>query len=200
MSLPLAKMSLQAFLDWENQQPGRHEFYRGEVFAMVGARRVHGIVALNVAAALKTRLQGRPCQAFIESMKVRVADDAVFYPDVFVTCDARDLRTEMVFEHPVLIVEVLSASTQAFDRGAKFAAYRGLTSLREYVLIDPETRGVEVFRRNERGLFELHDQSGAAALMLASVDAGIPMDEVFEGVQAEGTVGAPGSDEPARQP
>ncbi len=200
MSLPLAKMSLQAFLDWENQQPERHEFYRGEVFAMVGARRVHGIVALNVAAALKTRLQGKPCQAFIESMKVRVADDAVFYPDVFVTCDARDLRTEMVFEHPVLIVEVLSASTQAFDRGAKFAAYRGLGSLREYVLIDPETRGVEVFRRNERGLFELHDQSGAAALMLASVDAGIPMDAVFEGVQAEGTVGAPGSDEPARPP
>ncbi|MBU6404516.1 MAG: Uma2 family endonuclease [Proteobacteria bacterium] len=185
MSLPLEKMSLQAFLDWENQQPGRHEFYRGEVFAMVGARRVHGIVVGNVFAALKSRLRGRPCQAFVESMKVRVADDAVFYPDVFVTCDARDLRTEMVFEHPVLIVEVLSASTQAFDRGAKFAAYRGLDSLREYVLIDPDTRGVEVFRRNERGLFELHDQGGAAVLTLASVDAGIPMDEVFEGMQGE---------------
>ncbi|WP_297927979.1 Uma2 family endonuclease [Metallibacterium sp.] len=184
MPLPQAKMSLQAFLDWENQQPGRNEFYRGEVFAMVGARRVHGIVALNVATALKMRLQGKPCRAFIESMKVRVADDAVFYPDVFVTCDARDLRTEMVFEHPVLIVEVLSASTQAFDRGAKFAAYRGLTSLREYVLIDPDTRGVEVFRRNERGLFELHDQSGTAVLALASVDARIPMAEVFEGVEA----------------
>jgi len=154
------------------------------VFAMVGARRVHGIVALNVATALKTRLQGKPCRAFIESMKVRVADDAVFYPDVFVTCDARDLRTEMVFEHPVLIVEVLSAGTQAFDRGAKFAAYRGLGSLREYVLIDPDTRSVEVFRRNARDLFELHDQSGAAALALASVDAGIPMGEVFEGVAA----------------
>ncbi|MHB1897826.1 MAG: Uma2 family endonuclease [Metallibacterium sp.] len=197
MPLPQAKMSLQAFLDWENQQPGRNEFYRGEVFAMVGARRVHGIVALNVATALKMRLQGKPCRAFIESMKVRVADDAVFYPDVFVTCDARDLRTEMVFEHPVLIVEVLSASTQAFDRGAKFAAYRGLISLREYVLIDPDTRNVEVFRRNERGLFELHDQSGAAALALACVDASIPMGEVFEGVEGETS---DGTDAAARQP
>lgn len=200
MSLPLAKMSLQAFLDWENQQPERHEFYRGEVFAMVGARRVHGVVVGNLCAALKARLQGRIGQVFAHSMQVRVADDAVFYPDVFVTCDARDLRTEMVFEHPMLIVEVLSASTQAFDRGAKFAAYRGLTSLREYVLIDPDTRSVEVFRRNERGLFELHDQSGAAALALASLDASIPMGEVFEGVRAEDTVDAPGSDEPARQP
>ena len=194
MPLPQAKMSLQAFLDWENQQPGRNEFCRGEVFAMVGARRVHGVIVGNVFAALKSRLKGRPCQAFVESMKVRVADDAVFYPDMFVTCDARDLRTEMVFEHPVLIVEVLSASTQAFDRGAKFAAYRGLTSLREYVLIDPDTRGVEVFRRNARGLFELHDQSGTAVLALASVDAHVPMAEVFEGVEAAPAADADAAD------
>ena len=87
-------MGLEAFLDWENRQSARHEFYRGEVFAMVGARRVHGIVAGNVFAALKSRLKGTPCMAFIENMKLRVADDAPFYPDVFVTCDARDLRTE----------------------------------------------------------------------------------------------------------
>ena len=147
-------MGLEAFLDWENRQSARHEFYRGEVFAMVGARRVHGIVALNVATALKSRLKGKPCMVFIENMKLRVADDALFYPDVFVTCDARDLRTEMVFEHPTLVVEVLSESTQAFDRGAKFAAYRSLASLREYLLIDPDLRTVELFRRNAAGLFE----------------------------------------------
>ena len=71
MSMPPEKMSLQAFLGWENQQPGRHEFYRGEVFAMVGARRVHGIVVGNVFAALKSRLRGRPCQAFVESMEIK---------------------------------------------------------------------------------------------------------------------------------
>ena len=175
-------MGLEAFLDWENRQSARHEFCRGEVFAMVGARRVHGIVALNVATALKSRLKGKPCMVFIENMKLRVADDALFYPDVFVTCDARDLRTEMVFEHPTLIVEVLSESTQAFDRGAKFAAYRSLASLREYLLIDPDLRTVELFRRNAAGLFELHDHTGLDTLELASLRLALPQAELFEGL------------------
>ncbi|WP_287864848.1 Uma2 family endonuclease [Achromobacter sp.] len=182
MSVPHTRMGLEAFLDWENRQPARHEFYRGEVFAMVGARRVHGIVALNVATALKSRLKGKPCMVFIENMKLRVADDALFYPDVFVTCDARDLRTEMVFEHPTLIVEVLSESTQAFDRGAKFAAYRSLASLREYLLIDPDLRTVELFRRNAAGLFELHDHTGLDTLELASLRLALPQAELFEGL------------------
>ncbi|MBN8217932.1 MAG: Uma2 family endonuclease, partial [Spirochaetes bacterium] len=96
---------------WENDQPGRHEFYRGEVFAMVGARRVHGLVGGNLFAALKSHLKGSPCRAFVEGMKVQVADDAIFYPDVFVTCDAADLKTDMVFRQPRLVVEVLSDST-----------------------------------------------------------------------------------------
>ena len=182
MSGPHTRMGLEAFLDWENRQPARHEFYRGEVFAMVGARRVHGIVAGNVFAALKSRLKGARCMAFIENMKLRVADDALFYPDVFVTCDARDLRTEMVFEHPTLIVEVLSESTQAFDRGAKFAAYRSVASLREYLLIDPDLRTVELFRRNAAGLFELHDHTGLDTLELASLRLALPQAELFEGL------------------
>ena len=182
MSGPHTRMGLEAFLDWENRQSARHEFYRGEVFAMVGARRVHGIVALNVATALKSRLKGNPCMVFIENMKLRVADDALFYPDVFVTCDERDLRTEMVFGHPTLIVEVLSESTQAFDRGAKFAAYRSLASLREYLLIDPDLRTVELFRRNAAGLFELHDHTGLDTLELASLRLALPQAELFEGL------------------
>ncbi|MHB1668879.1 MAG: Uma2 family endonuclease [Thiomonas sp.] len=184
MALPQSRLTLDAYLAWEDAQPERHEFYRGEVFAMVGARRVHGLVTLNVAAALKSHFKGGPCVAFVESMKLQVADDAVFYPDVFVTCHPEDLRTDMVFRHPVLIVEVLSDSTQAYDRGLKFAAYRRLADLREYVLIDPDNRSVEVYRRNAQGLFELHDQTGAATLELASVQASLPMAEVFEGLAA----------------
>ena len=82
------------------------------------------------------------------------------------------------------MAEVLSDSTQAFDRGLKFAAYRQLASLREYLLVDPDTRRVEVFRRNERELFELHDQTGADALQLASVGLSLPMEELFEGLSA----------------
>jgi len=119
-------------------------------------------------------------------MKVQPADDAIFYPDVFVTCDEADLATDMIFRRPLLVVEVLSESTQAYDRGLKFAAYRQIDALREYVLIDPDNRRVEVFRRNERGNFELIDQTGAPQLELESVQMRLPMGEVFDGVESGG--------------
>ena len=186
MAVPAVKMSLDDFLAWENAQEMRHEFWRGEVFAMVGARRVHGLVVGNVFASLKEQLKGTPCRAFFEGMKVQAADDVLFYPDVFVTCDPQDLKTDMVFKRPLVVIEVLSDSTQAYDRGQKFAAYRRIDSLREYVLVDPDTRRVEVFRRNERQNFELLDQTGTAELVLDSVGLRLAMDEVFDGVTAEG--------------
>ncbi len=184
MALPAHQPTLADYLVWEEVQPERHEFYRGEFFAMVGGRRVNGLVTGNLFAALRQHLKGSPCRAFFESMKVQVADDAVFYPDLFVTCDPVDLQTEAIFRRPSLIVEVLSDSTQSYDRGLKFAAYRRLSSLREYVLVDPMSRQVEVFRRNERALFELHDQTGSAELYLASVELHLPMDELFDGLDA----------------
>jgi Uma2 family endonuclease len=182
MALPERRLSLAEFLDWENSQDDRNEYYRGEVFAMVGARRVHGIVTLNVASALKHQLKGSRCLAFVENMKVQIADQAVFYPDVFVTCDAADLTTEYVFKAPTVVVEVLSESTQAYDRGAKFAMYRQIAQLREYLLIDPDGRSVELFRRGDDGLFTLHDFTGASEFSLTSIGCTLERDEVFEGV------------------
>ena len=185
MSEPALRLTLSDFLPWENAQETRHEFYLGEVFAMVGARRVHGLVAGNLFASLKDKLKGTPCRAFIESMKVQVKSDAIFYPDVFVTCHPTDLKTDMVFRHPRVIAEVLSDSTQAYDRGVKFAAYRQLDSLQEYMLIEPDTRRVEVFRRNERNNFELHDQTGQTELVLDSLGLRLPMAELFDGVEVD---------------
>ena len=174
---------LNDFLTWEETQPERHEYLHGETFAMVGARRVHGITCLNLAASLKASLRGTPCAVFMENMKLRVADDALFYPDVFVTCDRQDLRTEREFTAPTLIAEVLSPSTEAYDRGQKFAQYRRLSSLREYVLVSPETREVLLFRRDSAdGLFTLHDFSTAPALECASIGCTVPLADVFEGI------------------
>lgn len=184
MGLAQKKPGIDEFIAWENQQSGRHEFFRGEIFAMVGARRVHGIVAGNLFAALKNTLKGTPCRAFMESMKLQIADDSIFYPDVFVTCDAADLMTEYVFRSPVLIAEILSESTQAFDRGVKFAAYRRIPSLKEYVLIDPDLKTVEVFRRGGDGLFTLHDYTGHERFRLESLACELAAAEVFEGLEA----------------
>lgn len=182
MGVPLQRLTLAAFLDWENAQPERHEFYRGEVFAMVGGRRTHGRVVLNLARRLADRLEGTPCQVFVESMKVQIADDTILYPDVFVTCDKSDLATEMIFRAPTLVIEVLSPSTQAYDRSQKFALYRRLASLQEYILVDPETRRIEGFRRAADGSWVFHDMSQDEAMAAPSVACAVPLAEVFEGV------------------
>lgn len=175
-----------AYLEWEAQQPDRSEYIAGEVFAMVGVRRVHAIVSLNLGAALRQHLRGSPCQAFVADMKLRVdAADAFFYPDVMVTCDARDRRAEQFIEHPKLVVEILSDSTAAYDRGAKFAAYRQLATLEEYVLVDIDTRRVEVFRRQPGEEWLLHDYVGEASCRLDSVALTLTMEQIFEDVEIE---------------
>lgn len=182
MAPPAQKMTLSDYLAWEAGQDDRNEFYRGEVFAMVGVRRAHAEVAGNLFAALKSHLKGTLCRPYAESVKLQVAHDMVFYPDVFVTCDPADLKTDLIFRSPKLVAEVLSESTEAYNRGVKFAAYRQLDSLQEYLLVDPVSRRVEVYRRNERNVFELHDQTGQPQLQLESVGLQWAMAELFEGV------------------
>ena len=184
MGPPLLKQTLEDYLRWENEQPEKHEFHRGEIFAMVGGRRVHGCVVANLARALGNALHGSPCRVFSEGMKVQPADDTILYPDIFVTCDAADLSTEMIFRAPKLVIEVLSPSTQAYDRSQKFALYRHLDSLKEYALIDPDTRRIEVFRIGADGLWVLHDMSERPALALASVGCEVAMADIFDGVEA----------------
>ncbi|MEY6433031.1 Uma2 family endonuclease [Thioalkalicoccus limnaeus] len=184
MSTPAERLAFDAdaYLAWEAEQREKHEYLRGEVFAMVGARQEHVLVALNVASALKQRLRGGPCRAYVSDMKLRVAAaDAFFYPDVMVSCDARDRVAEHYLEHPILIVEILSPGTEAFDRGAKAAAYRLLPALREYVLIDIAARRAEAYRRTEEGDWLLHDcRPEDGTCRFASVEVSLAFDEIFE--------------------
>lgn len=178
----LPRFTLESYLAWEEKQPVRNEFYRGEIFAMVGARRVHGTVVGNLVREFGNQLKGSPCRAFHEGMKVQIGDDTVLYPDVFVTCNKADLATEMIFRAPTLIVEVLSPSTQAYDRSAKFALYRRIRALQEYILVDPETRRVEAFRRGADDRWVLDDMSETDTLEAASVGCRVDMVDVFDGI------------------
>ncbi len=183
MPLPKTVNSFDAatYLAWEATQPGRNEYIAGEVFAMVGVRQSHNTATLNLAAALRRELKGSPCRVFIESVKTRIeAADCFFYPDVVVSCDPRDRSTPEYLSHPVLVVEVLSESTAAFDRGAKFAAYRKLESLRDYVLIDVAAQRVEVFRRNAENHWVLYDYGAGERVELASLALSLPVDELLD--------------------
>ena len=164
-------MTAEDFLLWDEQQTVRHEFVRGEVFAMAGAGEAHVTSAGNVYRALRQHLHGSPCRTFITDMKLHAeANDAFYYPDVMVTCSTADAASPLVKREPVLLVEVLSPATSAYDRGDKFAAYRRLPSLYEYLLIDPTSRRCDLYRKGEDGLWVLHPYEPGQDLRLASVE------------------------------
>ena len=182
MGLPLEKLTLKAFLEWENAQDTRNEFYHGDVLAKADARRSHGTMTSNLVRHLGNALDGSPCRVFHDGMKVQIADEAILYPDVFVTCDKADLATEMLFKAPTLVIEVLSPATKGYDCNQKFALYRRLPSLKEYVLINPDTRRVESFTRGADDLFVLHDMSESDAVQFRSLDISVPVVAVFAGL------------------
>ncbi|TDM06101.1 MAG: Uma2 family endonuclease [Ideonella sp. MAG2] len=182
MGMPLQTMTMTEFLAWEEQQADRHEFYCGEIFAMVGGSARHNRVILNLASRIGDHLDGTPCQVFAENIKVALAE-GYLYPDVMVTCGKALAGDEQLVSDPKLIIEVLSPSTKGYDRRDKFILYRTLASLREYVLIDPADRRVEVFTLAEAGSWTLVDQTKASALTLQSIALTLPMEAVFRGVE-----------------
>ena len=186
MALPKVNSGFDAaaYLAWEETQAERNEYIAGEVFAMVGVRQSHNVATLNLATILRRELKGSPCRVFVESVKTRVeAADCFFYPDVAVTCDTRDHQTPDYISHPILVIEVLSDSTAAFDRGAKFAAYRKLESLQEYMLVDVAAQRVEIFRRNPENHWVLYDYDAADTLEIAALALRVAMSEVLDDTQ-----------------
>lgn len=182
MGLPLLKPRLDRadFLAWEAEQASKHEYLDGEVFAMVGARQEHVVVALALAARLREHLRGTRCRAYTSDMKLEVkAADAVFYPDVMVSCDEADRQRALAIQAPCLVVEVLSEGTAAYDRGAKFAAYRRLPSLQEYLLVDIDRRSLEVFRRQPQGWVLGEPAGQPRVLQLHSVALALTDEDVF---------------------
>ena len=168
------------YLHWEAGQVERHEFVDGEIFCMAGADDRHVTVGLNIAMALRQHLRSTPCRTLMVDMKVQVAQaKSYFYPDVFVTCSTVNPLNEMVEREPKLIVEVLSPSTANYDRTDKFAAYRQLTSLEEYALVDIENRRADVYRRGSEDVWSLHPFATGQGLAFASVDLVVTADDLF---------------------
>lgn len=171
------------YLTWEAEQPQRHEFLDGEVFAMAGAEDRHVTVALNLASALRQHLSGSPCRTYMSDMRLHVAEaNSYFYPDVMVTCSATDLASSMVKTEPKLIAEVLSPTTASYDRGLKFSHYRSLASLQEYVLIDLDTRSTDCYRKGADGLWVLHPFARGESVSLASVALALSAAQLFADV------------------
>lgn len=192
-ALETPRMTAEEFLAWEAGETLRHEFFGGEVFAMAGGEDRHYTAALNLAIALRQHLRGTPCRVYGSDVKLQVeAADAFFYPDLMVTCSARDAADRLVKREPVLVVEVLSPSTAGFDRGAKFAAYRTLPSLQEVLLVDVAMRSADLYRRGADGLWVLHPSAGNEPVVLASV--GLTVAAAVLWAEIEGDAALPETD------
>lgn len=168
--LPRLGFDAAAYLAWETTQEVRHEYVAGEVFAMTGSRLAHNVIALNAAVFLRQALKGKPCRVFMADLKLRIASaDAFVYPDVMVSCDPRDRRPEddTSIAHPWLVVEVLSPSTAAYDRGRKFELYRQVETLSHYLLAEQDRHGAELFRKNAEGLWVLQPLAASDTLRIA---------------------------------
>jgi len=167
----------------------KHEYVAGEVFAMAGASYNHNLITANLVRRLGNQLDGRPCTVLTSDMRVRVATaDACAYPDIVVLCDQpvfHDSRRD-VLTNATLVAEVLSPSTEGYDRGGKFAIYRGLPSLRQYVLIAQDRPAIDVFTRQPDGRWVLDAYTDPAApIHFESIDCTLLLREVYEKVEFE---------------
>lgn len=178
-------VSPEDYLEGEKVSPIKHEYRQGNIYAMAGASKAHVIIMGNVFALLRSHLRGSGCIPYIADTKVRIeVANTYYYPDVVVSCDERD-RTypdEDFIRYPKLIVEVLSPTTAAFDRGEKFADYRTIETLQEYVLISQERVSVECFSRNADGLWVLYPYAAGEEVRLRSVDLQCAIAAIYEDV------------------
>jgi Uma2 family endonuclease len=182
------RFTFEDYLASERDAEVRHEYVDGQVFNMVGASAEHNIIVANLTSALVSQLKGYPCLVFSADMKLRIESaDACKYPDLMALCGEChfvDGRRD-VLQNPSLIIEVLSASTEAYDRGEKFAIYRRISSLCEYVLVSQERKHVELFAKQKDGGWLLTEYSSMEDVVsLTSVHCTLSVREIYDKVES----------------
>ena len=183
------RFSAGEYLDLERAADEKSEFLNGEIFLMSGASRRHNLVSGNIFRLLSTQLLGRPCETFVSDMRVQVSKAGLYtYPDVVVVCGEPVFEDEVLdtLLNPTLIVEVISPSTEAYDRGRKFEFYRKLPSLREYLVVSQDAPHIDRFVVDDLGRWTLTDASGLEdSLELTSVGCSLRLADVFDRIEFE---------------
>lgn len=186
---PQARYSPQEYLELERQAESKSEYVNGEIFAMSGASEEHNLIVVNVASALHAQFLGRPCKVYASDMRVKVSPTGLYtYPDVVAVCgEARleDAHLDTLL-NPTVLIEVLSGSTEAYDRGEKAAHYRRLPSLAEYLLISQDKPQLEHYRRQSDNRWLLSEASGLhAVISLPAIDCTLRLAAVYDRVFAQ---------------
>jgi Uma2 family endonuclease len=179
------KISVEDYLEGEKVSPVRHEYFHGEVYAMAGASDNHGRISGNIFVALSLHLRNSSCEPFTHDTKVRVTPSVYYYPDILVTCEENP-ENPYFRNNPILIIEIVSKSTERIDRREKVFLYQQIESLQEYVVVDQYRQKIQVHRRQENGgwityFFDEADE----VVELSSIDLNIPLREIYRRVTFE---------------
>jgi len=188
------KYTIEEYLEMEEAATEKHEYYQGEIFAMSGPEYQHVVVARNLYGNLINKLKGKPCQPLGSDMRVHIQKNTLFtYPDISIVCgDPLFLNNdEWNLLNPSVIIEVLSPSTKTYDRGDKFKLYRDIPTLKEYILVEPETIGIEAFYINADGQWELKEYKNIdesllnidESLLINTVSVILPLALIYEGTK-----------------
>jgi Uma2 family endonuclease len=174
----------EEYFVWEEQQLHRHELIDGEVYAMTGGTVNHSRIGLKFGALLDNHLSGSKCQTLNSDCRVNIVQSNNYtYPDVSVTCDDRDKTTTKYITYPCLIIEVLSFSTEAYDRGGKFRMYRQNPILQDYVLVSSEKIEIDLYCKTESGSWEIINYQAGDTIELKSVNLTFPIERIYEGIE-----------------
>jgi Uma2 family endonuclease len=177
----------QEYLLLERQSEWKSEYFNGEIFAMSGATEEHILIVVNIATALHNQFRGRPCKVYANDMRVKVNKTGLYtYPDVIAICDKAKLEDEHLdtLLNPTVIFEVLSKSTEGYDRGVKFAHYRSIETLQEYVLVSQDRFLIEHYVRQPNNLWLLSTMDKLTDTMtLPSMQCALALNDVYDKVE-----------------
>lgn len=188
-AIPKTKLTIEEYIEFDNQTEGRFEYFDGEIFELSGGSPEHALLSSQVGRLLGNRLVPKGCLVYSSDIRIKVAQLSPYrYADVTALCGApvyEEIQNVRCLVNPVLIVGVLSASTEAFDRGEKFIGYKSIESFREYLLIAQNKKSITHFvKRDEK--FWLQTEYGAGEIfILSSVDCELSVDEIYQGIVSE---------------
>ena len=183
--------TIEEYLGMENASSEKHEYYRGEIFAMSGAKMPHNKIVSNLHYRLRAALEGKPCQPYTSDVRVYIEKNVLFtYPDITVICGEEETadKDEMGIINPTVLFEVLSASTASYDMGEKFALYRDIPTLKSYVMVDSRSVNVEAYAINASGNWELREYGQINDVLEIPVLAvALPLKEIYARSKVFGT-------------
>lgn len=173
----------EEYFAWEEKQLEKHEYIDGEVYAMSGGSKNHSLISVRFITLFANHLDSGDCETGNSDLRVNIAGTNDYtYPDVSVTCDERDKSTTQYITYPCLVVEVLSDSTEAYDRGSKFRLYQNNPVLQDYLLVSTSQIEMDLYHKNEVGDWLIINYKAGDIVTLKSIDLSFPIEQVYRGL------------------